>query len=129
VTGIDPHPPGRLGLSFERAIALRETARPARGRAVLLREWSHEAARRWTAPIDFLFIDADHSWAGIDRDWRDWSPLVAPGGVVALHDSRSLPDRPDPDSVRYTAEVVLRDPRFRPIDAVESLTVLERVAG
>ncbi len=129
ITGIDPHPPGRLGVSFERWIALREAARHARGRAVLLRRASHDAAVGWTAPIDFLFIDGDHSWAGIDRDWRDWSGFVAPGGVVALHDSVSVPTRADLDSVRYTREVILRDRRVRAIDAVESLTVLGRVPG
>jgi hypothetical protein len=126
ITGIDPHCRGRLGVSFERWIALREIARHPRGRAVLLRRWSHEAAAGWSIPIDFLFIDGDHSWAGIDRDWRGWSPHVLPGGVVALHDSRNVAGGPDFDSVRYTAEVILADPRFRLIDAVESLTVLER---
>ena len=127
LTGIDPHPPGRLGVSFERWIALRETARHPRGQVVLLREWSHAAAAAWRTPIDFLFVDGDHSWAGIDGDWRGFSAFLVPGGVVALHDSRSVPGRPDLDSVRYTREVILRDPRFREVDAVESLTVLHRV--
>jgi predicted O-methyltransferase YrrM len=128
ITGIDPHPPGRLGVSFERWIASREVSRHPRGRAVLLRRRSDEAAARWTASIDFLFIDGDHSWTGIGRDWRQWSTFVVVGGLAALHDSRSVPDRPDLDSVRYTQDVILADPRFRPIDAMESLTVLERVA-
>jgi predicted O-methyltransferase YrrM len=129
ITGIDPHPAGRLGVSFERWIALREVARYPRGRVVLLRRWSHEAAVSWSTPIDFLFIDGDHSWAGINRDWCDWSRHVVPGGAVALHDSRSVPGRPDLDSVRYTREVILVDPRFRLMDTVESLTVLERMAA
>ena len=127
VTGIDPHPAGRLGVSFERWIALREIARSPRGRAVLVRATGAAAAAAWREPIDFLFVDGDHAWAGIDADWRGWSGHVAPGGVVALHDSRSVAERADLDSVRYTREVVLRDPRFREIDAVESLMVLERV--
>ncbi|MBI3466423.1 MAG: class I SAM-dependent methyltransferase [Planctomycetes bacterium] len=126
VTGIDPHPNGRLRVSFERWIALRELARRRRGTAQLLRKPSFEAAGDWGTPIDFLFIDGDHSWAGIDRDWRDWSRHVTLGGVVALHDSRSVPGRQDLDSVRYTQTVVLRDSRFREIDAADSLTVLER---
>lgn len=129
ITGIDPHPAGLFGVSFERWIAVRELARYRRGRAVLLRQPSREAAARWTTPIDFLFIDGDHSWAGIDGDWRCWSGFVMPGGVVGLHDSLSVPIRPDADSVRYTREVILRDRRFRAIDAAESVTVLERVAG
>jgi hypothetical protein len=53
---------------------------------------------------------------------------VVPGGAVALHDNRSVPGRPDLDSVRYTRDVILVDPRFRLMDTAESLTVLERVA-
>jgi cephalosporin hydroxylase len=36
--------------------------------------------------LDFLFIDGDHSYEGIRRDFADYTPLVRPGGVVALHD-------------------------------------------
>jgi predicted O-methyltransferase YrrM len=128
LTGIDPHPRGRLFVSFERLIAAHEIARYPRGRAALLRQTSAEAAAHWTAPIDFLFIDADHSWIGIERDWREWTPHLVAGGLVALHDSRSVAGRLDLDSVRYTNEVVLRDPRFRVVDAIDSLTVLERTA-
>jgi hypothetical protein len=127
ITGIDPHLPGRLGVSFEQWIAFRELAKYPRGRAVLLRRYSYEAAADWTTPIDFLFIDGDHSWVGISRDWCDWSSHVVQGGIVGLHDSRSVPNRLDHDSVRYTQEVILADPRFREIDAVDSLTVIERL--
>jgi predicted O-methyltransferase YrrM len=129
VTGIDPHLPGRLFFSFDRLVANHELARYPRGRAVLLRQWSHEAARDWTTPIDFLFIDGNHSWSGIERDWCDWTRHVVTGGIVALHDSRRMPDREDLDSVRFTSDIVLRDSRFAAVDAVDSLTVLERTAG
>ena len=128
VHGIDPHPRGRLGVSFERLTAKRELSKVDRGAAVLVRMMSFEAARTWTRPIDFLFIDGDHSWKGIERDWHDWSSKVAPGGLVALHDSRSVPGRPDLDSVRFTEDVILKDGRYEAIDAVDSLTVLRRVA-
>jgi hypothetical protein len=72
-------------------------------------------------------IDGDHPWGGIDHDWRGWSRHVVHRRVVALHGSRSVPGRPDLDCVRYTCEVILIDPGFRLIDAVESLTVLECV--
>src|SRR5438477_1435093 len=126
IVGIDPHPPGRLGVSFERLTARRELARTARGRAVLIRKASADAAADWAAPIDFLFIDADHTWAGIDSDWRDWVPHVVTGGIIALHDSHRVPGREDLDSVRFTEEVVLRDPRVRRVEVADSLTILER---
>jgi predicted O-methyltransferase YrrM len=37
-------------------------------------------------PLDFLFIDGDHSYEGVRRDFLDYGPMVRPGGVVALHD-------------------------------------------
>jgi len=37
-------------------------------------------------PIDFLFIDGDHRYAGVRQDFEMYAPLVRRGGVVALHD-------------------------------------------
>jgi predicted O-methyltransferase YrrM len=37
-------------------------------------------------PLDFLFIDGDHSTDGVRQDWEMYSPLVRPGGIVAFHD-------------------------------------------
>jgi predicted O-methyltransferase YrrM len=37
-------------------------------------------------PIDLLFIDGDHSYAGVLADWQTFGPALAPGGVVAFHD-------------------------------------------
>ena len=37
-------------------------------------------------PLDFLFIDGDHSYEGVRRDFLDYGPMVRPGGLVAFHD-------------------------------------------
>lgn len=37
-------------------------------------------------PVDFLFIDGDHTYDGVKQDWEMYSPLVRPGGLVAFHD-------------------------------------------
>src|SRR6185437_13459100 len=36
--------------------------------------------------LDLLFIDGDHTYEGVRRDWEMYSPLVAPGGLVVFHD-------------------------------------------
>jgi predicted O-methyltransferase YrrM len=36
--------------------------------------------------LDFLFIDGDHSYTGVKQDFRNYSMLVRPGGLVAFHD-------------------------------------------
>jgi predicted O-methyltransferase YrrM len=37
-------------------------------------------------PVDVLFIDGDHTRAGVEADFRMYSPLVRKGGLVAFHD-------------------------------------------
>jgi cephalosporin hydroxylase len=37
-------------------------------------------------PLEILFIDADHSYDGVKRDFEMYSPLVAAGGLVIFHD-------------------------------------------
>ncbi len=36
--------------------------------------------------LDILFIDGDHTYEGVKRDFELWSPLVQPGGYVIFHD-------------------------------------------
>ncbi|PYR24905.1 MAG: hypothetical protein DMF98_13915, partial [Acidobacteria bacterium] len=74
--------------------------------------------------------DGDHTYEGLRDDWESWSGLVAPGGLVALHDSRSTPARniDGAGSVRFTNDVILRDGRFVSADAVDTLTILRRLS-
>ena len=36
--------------------------------------------------VDFLFIDGDHTYEGVEADWLNYGPLVRRGGIVAFHD-------------------------------------------
>ena len=36
--------------------------------------------------LDFLFIDGDHTYEGVRKDFELYSPLVNEGGVIAIHD-------------------------------------------
>ena len=131
---VDPYPRGRLGVSLQQIISKREVGRLTRGTVRWVRTTGAEAAQRHAVhkaePIDFIFIDGDHSYDAIAADWYGWSPLVGPRGVVALHDSRSGAGRnlDDAGSAVFTREVILQDPRFAVIDEVDTLTVLQRTA-
>ena len=41
-------------------------------------------------PIDVLFIDADHRYEGVRRDYELYSPLVRDAGLIAFHDIRPV---------------------------------------
>ncbi|MDK2915195.1 MAG: hypothetical protein PWQ79_2110 [Thermococcaceae archaeon] len=36
--------------------------------------------------VDFLFIDGDHTYKGVKRDFEMYAPLVRKGGIIAFHD-------------------------------------------
>ena len=64
-----------------------------RQRIELIREDSHapstfEIVQRLLANrlLDLLFIDGDHSYEGVKKDFEMYSPLVAKGGTIAFHD-------------------------------------------
>jgi predicted O-methyltransferase YrrM len=72
--------------ALARALRAREAPAPAVRWHVAL---SHEVAAAWSGQVDLVFIDGDHSEAGCERDWLDWSPFVGPGGRVVFHDARA----------------------------------------
>lgn len=45
-----------------------------------------DAATFWSAPIDFLYVDADHSYEGVRADLVAWVPHVRPGGLIVGDD-------------------------------------------
>jgi cephalosporin hydroxylase len=45
-------------------------------------------------PVDFLWIDGDHSDAGVRQDFAMYAPLVRAGGLIAFHDVRESADVP-----------------------------------
>lgn len=36
--------------------------------------------------VDFLFIDGDHTYEGVKRDFETYRSLVRPGGMIGFHD-------------------------------------------
>jgi cephalosporin hydroxylase len=84
------------GISVARAPLYRALAREGQ-RVELLEGDSHDAsmvsnARTLLAgrPVDFLFVDGDHTYEGVRADFELWTPLVRQGGLVALHDIHSV---------------------------------------
>ena len=85
---------------------------------------SPTVGRFWTVPLALLFIDGGHGSDPAHRDYETWTPHVAPGGTLCIHDVF-----PDPaDGGRPPYEIYLRalDDGFVERRAVGSLRVLTR---
>lgn len=81
----------------------------------------------WETPLAFCFIDGGHGEEPARLDYERWTPKVAPGGFLAIHDV--FPDPADGGRPPYEQIFVpaIESGRFRLVTAVGSLRVLRRV--
>lgn len=128
VFSIDPFFRGRLGVCWGQVIAKNYSRRKNLRNLCYLKGLSHEAVRSFNKSVAFLFIDADHSYESVKKDWDDWFPKVQAGGIIALHDSRIAPNSPTYiGSMKFFEEYVLQSKEVEEIDGVDSLVVLRKV--
>jgi predicted O-methyltransferase YrrM len=91
-----------------------------------MKAYSYAAAPTFKGPIDFLFIDADHTYDAIKKDWADWFPKVNDGGIIALHDCRIAANSSERlGSMKFYEEDIPSVPEIREVEAVDCLSVFE----
>jgi hypothetical protein len=81
------------------------------------RACSRDVAEGWKRPIRLLWIDGDHTYAGVKEDFQRFSPFVSSGGIVALHDALHGYEGP----IRVFVEEILRSDGFGPAGFVKSI--------
>jgi MMP 1-O-methyltransferase len=86
---------------------------------------SSPIAARWRTPLGLVFIDGGHALDVVLADYDSWSPHVASGGVLVLHDVFEDPR----DGGQAPFEVWKRavaSGEFIPVSTTGSLRVLRR---
>jgi len=120
---------GIRGYGWARMIAHREISKMRNGKVIWVEETGEDAVKlnivKGLLPVDFIFIDGDHSWDGIKGDWESWHPEVELNGIVALHDSKNTDGS---DSEKYTNQIILKNYNFKEIDRVDRLTILKKIS-
>lgn len=81
----------------------------------------------WDRPIDLLFIDGDHSDAGVTKDLVKYTPFLRPGGHVLLHDYL---DNPTTGSMAKSAtdRLLGSHPEYERLGLVRSLIAFRKRA-
>ena len=72
--------------TFAYAYAKGRTSNVASRREIIRKDSVEAAGDIEDESLDFVFIDADHSFEGASRDLKAWIPKVKPGGLVTGHD-------------------------------------------
>lgn len=85
-------------------------------------------ARHWSTPLAFLFIDGGHGVESAGDDYEGWTPHVAVGGSLAIHDV--FPDPADGGRPPYEQIYLpaLASGRFELASVTGSLRILSRIA-
>ena len=88
---------------------------------------SATVARWWRTPLSLLFIDGGHGVEPAGADYRSWTPWVATGGVLIIHDV--FPDPADGGRPPYEQIYLpaLESGIFDEVEALGSMRVLRRV--
>ena len=128
---VDPFMKGRLGLCYGKLICKSQLAKHrVQGKVKFLEMLSFDAVAHISEPIDFIFVDGDHSLEGVKRDWTDWAPKVKKGGYIALHDT-SVPKHDvhvqELGSYQYFQSHISKDNRFKKVAEVDSLNILQKI--
>lgn len=89
-------------------------------RAKIVRKDSLEAAKDIPdASLDFVFIDADHSYEGCKADIEAWLPKVKPGGFISGHDYENT------DFPKFGVKRAV-DERFQEVTLGQNFTWMEK---
>jgi predicted O-methyltransferase YrrM len=130
---IDPYLPGRIpGINLSKVCAQIHVRQCKNAKVHFLREFSYNVSKDWQDPIDFLFIDGDHSYEGCLRDWKDWSPFIVRGGVAAFHDARTFTagwTQKDWGPVKVVNDLFRKQTIYdwQILDEVDSLVIVQRL--
>jgi len=58
-----------------------------------------------SVPVDFAFIDGDHTYEGVKADFLNYGKYVRSGGIIAFHDILPASDFPDIQVFRFWDEI------------------------
>lgn len=107
---VDPWQPYKAYVDHQRRDKLERFCWRARKRlypynATILRKTSMEAIKDFADnSLDFVYIDANHSYKFVTEDITEWAKKVKPGGIVSGHDYMLRPERGESFKVKEAVD-------------------------
>ena len=132
VYAIDPFFKGALGFSYGKIIARREWRRcKLQEKIVVVEGLSWDSHNSIPDNLDFLFIDGDHSFEGVARDFESYKSKIGKDGIIAFHDARTF-DRGWTTSewgpVKFVDSVIRTNKEWEIVEETDSIVLIRKAA-
>lgn len=88
---------------------------------------TQQVAGWWCTPLDFLFLDGNHTEPVAQHDYAAFAPHLRPGGLLAVHDV--FPDPADGGQAPWHVVCRALAEGFAPVSERGSLRILRRTAA
>ncbi len=87
IYGIDPIIPDSMDINLIGSEQLILNNMKHYSKFKLYKDYSFNVVKDWNHKFDFIFIDGDHKYESVKKDFLDWFPLLDEDGYIAFHDS------------------------------------------
>ena len=128
VYGIDPIIPDSMNVNLIGNIdKINKLVEEYKDRFLFFKDYSHNVVKNWNQLISYLFIDANHVYESVKKDFEDWFPFVEQGGIISIHDSTA--NRGGPhwwSGPSQLADELILDNRVEYIESFGVLTVFRK---
>jgi predicted O-methyltransferase YrrM len=130
VYAIDPFIKGALGFSYRKSIAVALwNDKNIIDKINIIEGLSWDVIDQIPSGQDFIFIDGDHSFEGVKRDFELYSIKLSQNGILAFHDARIFDGgwtEKDWGPVRLMEEVIKPSGSWLILHEVDSLVIIQR---
>lgn len=82
---------------------------------------SEDAAREFDYPVEVIFIDGNHEYESVKRDFELWFPKLIDGGVIAFHDTTKWAG-----PRRLVSEKIYKSRNFSDVSLIYSITAARK---
>jgi predicted O-methyltransferase YrrM len=133
VYAIDPFFKGALGFNYGKFIAFSEWKKQGiQQKVVVVQGLSWDVHTQVPDELDFVFVDGDHSYEGVKKDFDTYATKLKSGGIIALHDARLFSNgwtRPDWGPVELVNKHIRNSHDWEIVDEIDSLVLIRKKCG
>jgi len=135
VYGIDPIIPDSMNPNLLGSEELIKQSCKNYSNYIFIKDYSYNVSKSWNKEVDYIFIDGDHTYPAVKKDFEDWIKFVKIGGHISFHDSCVYRKNIYGAGVGchgpsiFVEELIKGHPQVEYVESVWSLSVFKKIKG